>query len=798
MNTDKPLETASSKIIKKKNPHDKKGRSTSCLLCQKRKQKCDHRLPSCTTCIKAGVECIQPLKYSVKTPEKDEYTQMLEKKVKFLEKLIENNNIQLESKNKKSSFKYKKLSPFITDISQIENSLITKFQLQDFLNNIDPIYEIDLELSKSFIDLFFTKLQFKYPLLDENEIYEFYNNQYQNNHHHQNNNVQPEDNSSDFLYNYARLYLIFAIGSNIFTSTNKYSGPNSSRYFSTSLRYLIKCENQLSSYQQIEILDLLVLYLIRTDYDASLLFEIIKNSLNLAINMKLNRFLTYQSLQFHEREKLLRIWWCTYLLERMISISVGKPYSIPEYQIDKDIPLLLKPFIVQSIKLSKIESNFVEFFKLSSMKQISDHNLLIPLKDYFQKLSDWRSKIENLSPLEMETLTLYYFKSIRLLINPFLEILDSNEKLFEECQAAAGQICQLFKKFNEISINGHSTTAIHTVFSAGVTLIYCLWIQRNKDDAKRKALGDVSKHTRPRVSKSLFNSMNDLRACSICLFVMKERSENALIFRNIFDQLMYATIANLIERCGEDSSEIFYNNNPGIPPAIVRKYQSYNKLTDNGLKGVNSSTDTNNLFHNNKHVPKSLSHLLINSTEFNKLQSNDYQNIAPSPSPALLSTSVSKPTSTSTSTSTFTSISTPTSTSQLSLTSNTVDSPSIQSSKLPEYKLSNLNYPWTPNSLLSTSSLVLDNLNYTSSLFLNIRTNTMISNISNWTDEAVNFPTNNATDKKMFNDKSNSSINYHNQHESQHYNSLNGAVEEFWKYGNNGIGKVINPNGINI
>ena len=42
---------------------DKKGRSRSCLLCRRRKQRCDHKLPTCTACLKAGVKCIQPAKY---------------------------------------------------------------------------------------------------------------------------------------------------------------------------------------------------------------------------------------------------------------------------------------------------------------------------------------------------------------------------------------------------------------------------------------------------------------------------------------------------------------------------------------------------------------------------------------------------------------------------------------------------------------------------------------------------------------------------------------------------------------
>jgi len=42
---------------------DKKGRSKSCLLCRRRKQRCDHKLPSCTACLKANVKCVQPVRY---------------------------------------------------------------------------------------------------------------------------------------------------------------------------------------------------------------------------------------------------------------------------------------------------------------------------------------------------------------------------------------------------------------------------------------------------------------------------------------------------------------------------------------------------------------------------------------------------------------------------------------------------------------------------------------------------------------------------------------------------------------
>lgn len=832
--------TTNSKVTKSprspgKDLKEKKGRSTSCLLCQKRKQKCDHRLPSCTTCIKAGVECVQPLKYAVKAPDKDEYTVMLEKKVKFLEKIIDSNKIVLQSKNKKSSFKFKKFSPYINDEDQptpsgrpdaiaatastvtqeqYSNSLVANYNLFDYLS-LEPILVIDRQSSRTMLDMHFSRIQFKYPLLNEDEMYDFHNtfiidieNQPR---------TLPAQNDIQYNYKCAKLFCIFAIGSALYMSTLYKSDIKSdapSRYFGMCLNYLIECGDKLENDEKVKILNLIVLYLIRTDFDTILLHDIIKDALNISVyKLNLNKSLTYQNLPFDKKQNYLRIWWCNYLLERSISISVGRPYSIPEYQIDEELPLILKPFMIQSIKLRRIESKFVEFFKLSSIKQISNLNLLKKLEGFFQLLEKWRLKIENnLSNYEMETLRLYYYRSIRILIQPFLEILDPNEKLFKECQAAAGQICQLFKKFHENTVYGHSTTTIHSVFNAGVTLIYCLWITRNKDDEKRKALGDISKHTRPQVSQSLFISINDLRACSICLYVMNERSKFALAFRNIFDQLMYATINNLIERCGEDSSEIIYSNKPGMPPAIVRKYQytpeyleyqnfeerRMNDISSTNVSNVSpietansitasenrsdsmSSSNTisrnygavnphiNNLINNSKLygddkermikqnnlqrniIPKSLSHLLINSPEASmkthkpltspsnsstRYDLNSRSGVSEGPLPTPQSKSM---------------ISTPTGGSidhirNYSTSSSIGNQPGAGvDSPIPELQLdSNLKFPSfssssgnNNNSVNSSDYQIQDN----KSLFFNVTTNTMINNISSWTEIAGGMP----------------------------------------------------------
>ncbi|ODV94667.1 hypothetical protein PACTADRAFT_50529 [Pachysolen tannophilus NRRL Y-2460] len=628
------IKTSKSMVGKSDN---KKSRSTACCLCQKRKQKCDHRYPSCTICIKAGAECIKPVRYGLKTPVKDEYTCFLEKKIQHLERLLDinldsNDNTKLRQKNQ-SLKNYKKVTSYITtdyeqqpaltpkttiftsnnsssikipipldynindgylhtstcnltsgkdqvNANKVINhnqSFIEKYNLKDFISN-EPVYQIEEKYSRQFLQIYFSRYHYKIPLLDEDIMYTFHNSFF-------NNTINCfEDNNDLFNILSSKMWLVFAIAANMQMTIGHYSGPLPERFFATALRYIMKCE-KIDDMNKIEILSLLVVYLMRTDKDSVEVYEIIGDAMQICKKLKLHKTIT----TIHEKDrklkdKKLRTFWSVYLLEKPIAIAVSKPYVLPESLCDKDLLLFAyEPskanhpidgpiFINQIIKIRRIEAEFVEKLGILNINSDVTKNQLPMVQYYFDKLDKWRQDCQGFSNgMENETLSLYYYRSIRLLIQPYLELLDAENRLFKECQAAAGQICQCFKNFHEKTVYGHSTIHIHAVFVAGVTLIYCLWLRRNQDDMHRKQLGDHAKHTRPIVSEALFSGLNDLSACSVSLFVMAERTKFALSFRDTFDELMSVTIGNLILRCGPDSSEIVYKNGPDMPPAIVRK-----------------------------------------------------------------------------------------------------------------------------------------------------------------------------------------------------------------------------------
>ncbi|EDO14855.1 hypothetical protein Kpol_345p3 [Vanderwaltozyma polyspora DSM 70294] len=785
---------------------DKKGRSRSCLLCRRRKQRCDHKMPSCTACLKAAVRCVQPERYALgsntKSPEStpldgndtsspmtdasgndisrsrtpmtnnspspsdcnimnatatsnnnngnnnkqgvkkaksnnlksnksnnnkgngDEYTSFLEKKLKYLEKMI--NLPPTNSSYKRMKTQYKKISHLLGEIGDLEKSIntlqnqasimkpsiikpqptvmggvipspritssysnapspssnspsillplpdnnqprfvplnrsyqqnmgtpyqINKYDSNNEHNNIikngissivshpfdsidftkcifskynlkefysyDPAFDFDEKLSRTFLDIFFTRLQFKYPLLDENEIYEFHDRYIRNDVY--------SLSEIDFHFACGRMWLAFSISACLHMTTGKYRGLPPERYFSTAIRHITLCGSNLNYVQQVEILTLLVLYILRTDRDSLVLYEIIKDVMMIAKNhLNLNRLQPNDPFG----NKKLRLFWCIYLLERMICVAVGRPYTISESEID--LPLFSIDsfntsnvndkvgkthgvhFINQSLKLRRLESQFVEDLKIIPQRNNSNEFLQkqLPLvKKYFYDLELWRSTCSKVyvRNFENETLKLYYYRSVRLLIQPYLEMLTPEDKLFRECQAAAGQICQLYKIFHQKTVNGHSTPAVHTVFVAGVTLVYCMWLARNHDDERRRKLGDESKHTRPLVSASLFSTLDDLRACSVSLYVMTERSNFARTFRDTFDQLMNATIGNLIERCGPDSSELIYISSGDVDVILsndengqIKRIENSNSVNNNIIASKKSETDGKNAENNN-------------------------------------------------------------------------------------------------------------------------------------------------------------------------------------------------------
>lgn len=125
-----------------------------------------------------------------------------------------------------------------------------------------------------------------------------------------------------------------------------------------------------------------------------------------------------------------------------------------------------------------------------------------------------------------EFFKIQHSKAVRLLLQPRItsrrrhhgRLDPATAKYLAICARAAGDICQFYKALHQRRPLGWNLLATHSIFTAGLTLLYCLWANRE----------DVN------VNLTLFD---DIRSCSTVLFVVAERWPTVRRFRDVFEVL---------------------------------------------------------------------------------------------------------------------------------------------------------------------------------------------------------------------------------------------------------------------
>jgi hypothetical protein len=196
-------------------------------------------------------------------------------------------------------------------------------------------------------------------------------------------------------------------------------------------------------------------------------------------------------------------------------------------------------------KMRRIESR-IQFSIYRADKPLSA--LTSKMNQLYQDLEAWKSSlVERFADIDLNYPMLHYHRAVRLLIQPFLPLLSPSDPYYLICMRAAGGVCQAHKKLHQSLEYGHSFIAVQTVFVAGITLLYGLWTQQ---------------HTIWSYSLS-----NDIRACSLVLFVMGERAPWVKKYRDAFEVLVNATMEklenglnNLVETAAVQMRNVTNNN----------------------------------------------------------------------------------------------------------------------------------------------------------------------------------------------------------------------------------------------
>ncbi|KAF2756457.1 hypothetical protein EJ05DRAFT_466794 [Pseudovirgaria hyperparasitica] len=562
---------------------------TACTRCKNRKQKCDSQWPTCSNCEKSGNACDKSL---VGEPLPTAYTHALEERVAALEIELSrtHQNVGIEHPIAVNSIAGPRSDQH--DASHIEDALrdvvdalhMGNFEAPAYVGSssglplalnlgqmvqatvwnkamppprdddiqqgtpiVDKIYlsshsqertrimvqdiqanssaPPDDQLGTKLIHAYFQRLHIRYPFLDPGSIWTLHANRSRLS------STDVKMLSSSERFGIFKMYMVYAIGAMLLQLTERLSDSSPPESFYMTALQHISAAREPRCLQNVEAMLLLIIYHLRSASTQGLWY-MSGLAMRTCVDLGMHRATSEIS---HSPEGIQRrrlLFWSTYSLERIISISLGRPCSISDRHIDLPLPsahsqTATSPALLSSLsypitlyELRRVESRIYNSIYRNDRSLCS---LRPKIDRLYADLEEWRlSAHTRLCNDDLEYPMLHYHKALRLLLQPFLLLLPVGDPYYQTCLRAAGQICQAHKRLHQSFEYGHSFIAVQTVFVAGITMLYCLW---------------TSSHKVWSVTLS-----NDIRACSSVLFVMGERADWVRKYRDAFEILVNATM----------------------------------------------------------------------------------------------------------------------------------------------------------------------------------------------------------------------------------------------------------------
>lgn len=493
------------------------------------------------------------------------------------------NNSQCNSRNRAdgaNGLSEKSGAPIIQERCKTEEHLSA---------NVEPPTD---EMGARILDTYFTRLHSRYPFLNRKQVWLIHEDRWRLA------KLKREDLTRSDRFAIFKLNIVYAIGATMLQLSEKYAytAPEViciewvkfdcftnevQRFYTTALQHVrTMCEAR--SIENIEAMILLVVYHLRTASSHGMWY-MIGLAMRTAIDLGLHRKANESNMDPFTAQMRRRLFWTVYYLERVVSMSLGRPFSVTGRHIDLDLPLdvdddiedpaLLTAsqdpekttnltFAIYLVKLRRIESRIQHKIYRADRPLLSLRPKMDPL--YFQ-LEQWKeSALQRFSGPDLDYSMLHYNRAVRLLIQPFLPLLPITDPYYQICLVAAGNICQSHKRLHQTLEYGHSFLAVQTVFMAGITLLYALWTHTDQVWSVRMS--------------------NDIRACSTVLFVMGERAGWVKKYRDAFELLVNAAMEKLQ---GDETAR-----NAGMAELMTAQYGA-NWNTASGMSGTDKFPPVN-------------------------------------------------------------------------------------------------------------------------------------------------------------------------------------------------------------
>ncbi|KAH7024341.1 fungal-specific transcription factor domain-containing protein [Microdochium trichocladiopsis] len=281
-----------------------------------------------------------------------------------------------------------------------------------------------------------------------------------------------------------------------------------------------------------------------------------------------------------------RVFWVAYNLDRIAAISTGRPFGIAEDDIDAEYPLDVDDEDIDEYQL--LANPRTHHLEPPTLMSVALHNLRLrriwgdmksrifcvqtpspphshASTELKARLDSWlvecpraasRDQMSGVPYGSYKWHLLTYHHSVILFHRQSLVTHsrdgypDSPEMtaVYLECAKSATILCNLYKElYLGPGLSGNTWGALHILFLAGLTFVYCLWV-----DA-----GCRHVHRRDAISTGT--------SCTVSLVIMAERWPAAQPFRDAFLALWEATQSMLVEREDEQRNPAQASNPHPLP-----------------------------------------------------------------------------------------------------------------------------------------------------------------------------------------------------------------------------------------
>lgn len=423
-------------------------------------------------------------------------------------------------------------------------------------------------LGKKLIEVYLVGIHPRFPLLVRSDLWESHHKRY----------ILRGADSATKEDGFARfvLYMVYAIGALNLRLTEVYNDTAPEKFYISALKQVYSAR-EISSIHNVEAMVLLILYHLRSESHHGL-WNMTGLAMRTATDLGLHREASTRTLPAFLAQLRRRLFWSLYSLEGILASTLGRPPSLSDYEIDQPLPLSIEdddrsggiglactgglgqeayPYTNMSQAILLFQLRRFDSRVQRSIYRVDRPipSLLPKLYPLYREMKSWHANIPpEVKDSELDRPLLNYHKTMRSLIQPFLGMLSPEDPYFQQCITSAGQLCQIHKRMHQRPEYGYSFVAVHSVFVAGITLLYCLWSGREKVWS--------------------FGVSNDLRACSCVMSVMGERAPWVRRYRDVYEGLAEATMTAL--EAGSD----------GVAKPGTRALSDWPSLSIDGLEVI--------------------------------------------------------------------------------------------------------------------------------------------------------------------------------------------------------------------